>query len=91
MGKRENTVETYLDEEIKKLGGRTYKWTGQRGVPDRLIILNSKTYFREIKTLDGVVSPEQKREIARMRTHEVDVDVLFGKTGVDEFIKNVKS
>jgi len=90
MATRENKVEKYLDDEVKRIGGLTYKWTGKPGVPDRIILYKGKTYFREIKTIDGKVSSEQVREIIRMKLQGVDVDIIFGRNQVDEFVKSIK-
>jgi hypothetical protein len=40
MGVRENKVETYLKEQIAKLGGISRKWVspGMDGVPDQIVI-----------------------------------------------------
>ena len=37
---RERDIEKCLVSEVKKLGGRAYKWTspGNDGVPDRIVI-----------------------------------------------------
>lgn len=92
MGKRENKVETYLKDEIKRLGGLCYKWEspGEKGVPDRIVIINGKIYFIEIKTVDGVTSPQQTRQIAKLKLNKANVHVLFGEKQVDEFINNIK-
>ena len=88
MGIRENKVEKHLDTEIKKLGGITRKWKcpGVDGVPDRIVILNGHVYFVEVKTVDGVLSPAQKRELGRLMNAGTDVHTVYGEAGVDLFI-----
>ena len=41
MGKRENKVETYLNEQVELIGGITRKWVspGHSGVPDQIVIM----------------------------------------------------
>jgi hypothetical protein len=89
MGVRENKVERYLDSEVKRLGGTTRKWVspGRNGVPDRIVIWRGVICFVELKTVDGVLSSVQGREIDRLREHGAVVFIASGKPGVDEFIK----
>ena len=88
MGVRENKVETYLKDEVKKLGGRTRKWVspGVDGVPDQIIIVQGRVIFVEVKTVDGRLSPDQKREHVRLIAVGANVTTVYGKKGVDEFI-----
>ena len=92
MGVRENKVEAYLDAEVKKLGGITRKWVspGVSGVPDRIVIIDSLVVFVEVKTVDGVLSPWQVREIKRLKDHGAHVYVARGIMGVDDFIKGLE-
>ena len=89
MGVRENKVEKYLDEEVVKLGGITRKWTSVNrvGVPDRIVVVNGVVWFVEVKTTDGRLSPEQKREHIRLIEAGANVDVVKGRNGVYEFMK----
>lgn len=88
MGVRENRVETYLDDEIKKIGGITRKFIspGRDGVPDRIIIYKGKVFFVEIKTTDGVESGTQRRERIRLTEAGASVHVVYGNDGVDLWI-----
>jgi len=92
MASRENKVEKYLISEVLKLGGMTRKWVspGVNGVPDRIVFLNGKIYFVEVKTVDGVLSSWQEREIARLKSHGANVYVVYGQNGVDDFIKQLR-
>jgi hypothetical protein len=92
MGVRENRVERYLDSEIMKLGGITRKWVspGVNGVPDRIVIVNGLVWFVEVKTVDGVMSSWQVREIKRLNDHGAQATSVYGGVGVDEFIKVVR-
>ncbi len=40
---RERDIEKILTEEVKREGGRAYKWTspGNAGVPDRIVIFRT--------------------------------------------------
>ena len=57
---RERDVEKILVGEVKRLGGRAYKWVspGNDGVPDRIVIFpGRKPVFVELKTETGKLSP----------------------------------
>jgi len=88
MGARENKVELYLDERVRKLGGITRKWVSPNhvGVPDRIVILHGVVWFVEVKTEDGKLSTLQSREIRRLQDHGATVKVVYGKTDVDELV-----
>jgi len=92
MGARENKVEKYLDSEIIKLGGITRKWVspGRDGVPDRICIVRGAVWFVEVKTVDGVLSPEQMREHERLIGSGATVRTLYGKDDVDKLIQDIK-
>ena len=59
---REKDIEKILVAEVRKLGGRAYKWVspGNDGVPDRIVIFPGKTpVFVELKTDTGKLSALQ--------------------------------
>ena len=91
MGIRENKVETYLDTEVKKMSGITRKWVspGRDGVPDRIVFVQGDLIFVEIKTVDGTLSPVQRREHVRLRDHDAQVVTVYGSSGVDAFLTDV--
>ena len=46
----EKTLEAYLVKKVKNLGGKCLKMTGEKGIPDRLVILpGGKCIFVELK------------------------------------------
>ena len=69
----EKEIEKILVQEVKKLGGRAYKWVspGNNGVPDRIIIFPGQMpIFAELKTDSGksVIRPESPvKEAVRFR------------------------
>ena len=91
MGVRENKVETYLDNEITARGGITRKWVCpmKDGVPDRIVMIEGVVVFVEVKTTDGVLSPVQKREHLRLMATGVNVETVYGKESVDDFINQL--
>ena len=53
---RERDVEKVLVDEVRRLGGRAYKWTspGNAGVPDRMVIMpGHRPIFVELKADGG--------------------------------------
>ena len=60
----EKCTEAYLRDQVKALGGRSYKWVspGCSGVPDRIVILpGGGVFFVELKS-EGKASTEQQRK-----------------------------
>jgi hypothetical protein len=87
----ERQVEAYLIKRVKALGGMAYKFTSpaHKGVSDRIVCLpNGQTWFVELKTESGRLSPLQKvfaSDMARMNQKYV---CLWNKEQIDEFITN---
>lgn len=85
----EKQVEAYLVKRVKELGGVAYKFTSpaHKGVADRIVCLpNGDTWFVEVKTEGGRLSPLQKvfaDDMARMKQRYV---CLWNKEQIDEFI-----
>lgn len=88
MGTREASVEKYLINEIKNLNGLCEKW-GTDGFPDRIVFLKGKTYFVEIKTVDGELRPIQKLQIKRIEQTGNKIYILRGHRDVSSFIDMV--
>lgn len=87
---REKDIEQYLVREIKKLGGKAYKFTspGNSGVPDRIVILPKiSPIFVELKTDYGKLSRIQEVQINRLRDLGQDVQVLYGMDRVKRFLE----
>lgn len=96
MGTRENKVETYLKDEVKRVfGGECRKWVspGHSGVPDQILFISGlPAIFVEVKTLDGKSSYIQERE--RERLERIGTMSMFftvyGHSGVDGLIKDLR-
>ena len=61
---RESEIENYFVWAVERAGGKTYKFKSptQRGVSDRLACMpDGTTWFVELKTKGGRLSPLQKR------------------------------
>lgn len=86
---REKEIERYLVNKVKKAGGVAYKWVspGNRGVPDRIILLNDRVLFAELKAPGKKPSALQRRIHDRMLSLGARVWVIDSKEQVDEFIR----
>ena len=91
--KKEKSIEKRLVDGVKALGGRCYKWVspGNSGVPDRIVLLDGETIFVELKRDGGIVSPIQERQIQRIAKTGNRVEVVFGETGVENFLRRLES
>lgn len=65
----EKTVETFFVKAVKAAGGEAYKFASpaQRGVPDRIVILNGAVFFAELKAPGKTPTAYQRREHDRIR------------------------
>ena len=88
---REIDIEKILVREVKKLGGRAYKWVspGNDGVPDRIVIFPDKVpVFVELKTDIGKLSALQKVQIKRLEGLGQIVEVVRGINGLSQFFQD---
>lgn len=89
---REKDIERILTEEVKRLGGRAYKWVspGNDGVPDRIAILpDTGVIFVELKSETGKLSPVQKVQIERLRNLGQWVEIVKGLDGLRLFFEDL--
>lgn len=65
----ERELEKRLSKAIRDRSGICMKFVSPncRGVPDRIVLLNGKTFFVEVKRPGGVISPIQKLMLNRLR------------------------
>lgn len=89
---RESEIEKYLVRMVQKNNGLAPKWVapGQRGVPDRIVILpNGKTVFVEMKAPGGALAPLQLKWARTLIQMGHSCYVIDTKDGVDRFIQEV--
>ena len=94
---RESTVETYLHREVVKAGGDTRKFTGRKGVPDRIVIwprfmkgdlpVSPVIHFVETKAPGKRPRADQVREHKRLRDLGCIVLTIDTKPVVDLYVK----
>lgn len=89
----ESRIEALLVRKIKQAGGWALKLVspGNSGVPDRLVLLpGGRIFFVELKTDTGRLSPLQEFVHGRLRRLGMDVQVLYGRDQVLDFVKEVE-
>lgn len=89
---RESEIEKYLVRKVKEKRGLAPKWVapGQRGVPDRIVILpNGKTVYVELKSPGKKLSPLQIKWVDTLKKMNHECYVIDSKAGVDIFMQEV--
>jgi hypothetical protein len=90
---REKEIEMYLRNEVKKAGGKAYKFEspGNDGVPDRLVIFpGNRIYFVELKSPGKKPRPLQVKQMRDLANFGCRVFLIDNKDLVDVFIEQVK-
>lgn len=88
---KESQIEKKLIQETERLNGKCFKFSsyGNNGVPDRIVLLDGKCYFVELKAPGKPLRPIQdyrKREFQKLG---FTVRVIDSLQGVSEFIEEV--
>lgn len=89
---REREIEKYLREQVKKAGGKAYKFEspGNDGVPDRIVLFpGNQIFFVELKAPGKKPRPLQVKQIRDIKSFGCNVLVIDSKEGVDDFIRMV--
>jgi len=90
---KETLLERRLVREVKAAGGMAPKWTspGNRGVPDRLVILpNGRTIFVEMKAPGKPLEPLQRKWAKTLRGLGHKVYKIDSDADIDRFIDEVR-
>ncbi|KAA3649819.1 MAG: VRR-NUC domain-containing protein [Proteobacteria bacterium] len=94
---RESTIEQYLVDRVKALGGevRKVKWIGRHGAPDRFVMLPqtgetigrpARSLWVELKAPGEKPKPHQVREHERMRRMGQCVEIVDSCERVEEVL-----
>jgi hypothetical protein len=89
---RESYIEKKLRVEIERLGGKVPKWVspGNRGVPDRLVILpGGRTIYVETKAPGKPLEPLQEKWAKTLRKMGHKVYKIDSVEDIEEFIREV--
>lgn len=84
----EKSIEKYLAKKVEEAGGRSYKFTspGNVGVPDRLVVMDRRVFFIEVKGPTGRLTKRQEQEMTRLADLGVPTGVVSSKAMVDDWI-----
>ena len=84
---RENAIEQYLVQEVKKRKGLCIKLLGVVGIPDRMILLPIRIIlFVETKVPKGKLSPLQRWWERTLKALGFDYLVIRSKEEVDQLL-----
>lgn len=89
---RESTIEAYLRDRVRQVGGRAYKFVspGNDGVPDRMVCFpGGRIVFAELKALGQKPRPLQLVQIDRLQRLGFGVLVIDSKEKVDRFVDSM--
>jgi VRR-NUC domain len=87
---REKEIEIYLRDQVRKAGGKAYKFEspGNDGVPDRIVLFpGNQVYFVEVKAPGKKPRPLQTKKIRELQSFGCWVFVIDSKEKVDRFIQ----
>ena len=86
---KESDLEKYFKQEVLKAGGYAVKLDAkhQAGLPDRLVIWPGRMELVELKTDKGQISKIQKWFHKLVRGYGLEVKIVRGKGGVDEYAR----
>lgn len=88
---REKPIERYFVNQVKKRGGKAYKWVspGNPGVPDRIVFHKAGfPFFVELKSSTGTLSDNQKAQHRALGILGQQVWVVNSKYSVDRMLSS---
>ena len=84
----EKQIEKFLVKRVVESNGITFKWISTvSGVPDRIVFLNSKVLFVELKTETGKLSGRQILVFDQIGEQGFPVHILRSYEDIEEFIR----
>lgn len=89
----EKYIERRLTTRVREVGGyiRKVQWVGRRGAPDRLVAINLKVCWVELKATGQKVSRHQAKEHRWLRAHGMRIEVLDSPEKVDALVAELAS
>ena len=91
---RERDVESYLVDELKKVGYPCLKFVpdGKVGMPDRVVLLpDGRVLWVELKTDNGRLEEIQKVQHKKLRDFGHRVVVIWNRDEADKLIEEIKN
>lgn len=88
----EGIVEDYGDNLARQYHAMYLKFTsGITGVPDRILVMDGKIVFIELKAVTGRLSERQKLVIRQLRKHGAIVYVPYSTDDLDKLFEELSS
>ena len=85
----EKQIEQYLVKRSREAGFMCVKWTGETGVPDRILIARGSVTFVEVKSPIGKLSAIQKLMHLKLQDQGATVVTVYGYDSVDWLINEL--
>ena len=85
----EKSIERRLTNKVKQVNGLCLKLTGYKGIPDRMVLVNGKCYFVELKDEGKKLRPEQQAWQDKLREMGFVAVMIDSKEKVDVFVEGV--
>lgn len=84
----ERDLERRLKVLVKLAGGTAHKLDARahKGAPDRIVTINGKTVYVELKTETGRLSPLQQLELEKIQAAGGVTRVIYGMKALEAFI-----
>ena len=85
----EKLIERRLTNKVRQVNGLCLKLTGYKGIPDRIVLINGRCYFVELKDEGKKLRPEQKVWQDRLKGMGFECLMIDSKEIVDEFLEGL--
>ena len=87
----EKRIENYLGKCVKRAGGLYYKWVSpsNSGVPDRIVLINRRVAFIELKDEGEKPRPLQKYVLGKLSAHGYYTAVVDSREAADLLIADL--
>lgn len=88
---KERDISRYLNRRVKELGGeiRRVTWQGRRNAPDKLVMLEGRSFFVEEKRPGETATAPQRREHKRLRDAGLEVRVVSTEYEVEAALSHI--
>lgn len=88
---RERDIERYLKQQVEKAGGLAWKFTspGTQGVPDRVVVLNRRVYFVEVKATGQKLTKMQIHRLTQLSDRGALTTWVDSKEDIDALVKHI--
>ena len=90
---REASIEKQLERLVESVGGKAFKFTspGNAGIQDRLVLLDGRAYFVELKAPGEKLRPLQRYRQRQFLKLGFKIHVIDSAAGVREFVDAISA